>query len=54
MAVIGIVTLGFGSKIGKALKVVNKLMKGEKAAEAVKTTPEQIVEEVKKIKPIQL
>ncbi len=47
LAVIGIVTLGFGSKIGKALKVVNKLMKGEKAAEALKTS-EKILEAANK------
>ncbi|MBP6218910.1 MAG: pre-toxin TG domain-containing protein [Oligoflexales bacterium] len=38
MAVLGVVTVGFGSKIGKACKFLAKLMKGDKAADALRAS----------------
>lgn len=37
MAILGAATLGFGSKAGKAIGVIGKIMKGENAAEVLKT-----------------
>ncbi len=48
MAILGVVTAGFGSKLGKALSFFKRMMKGEKAADAVKVT-ENIVSSAKSI-----
>jgi len=38
MAILGVVTAGFGSKIGKGIKALAKLMKGGKVSDAVKAS----------------
>ncbi len=44
MAILGAVTAGVGSKLGKGVKVLGKLAKGEKAAEAVSVSRKAIAE----------
>ncbi|MBP6219366.1 MAG: pre-toxin TG domain-containing protein [Oligoflexales bacterium] len=49
MAVLGVVTAGFGSKVGKACKFLGRLMKGDRAVDSLRAG-EKILDSVKEIK----
>ncbi|MBI2601426.1 MAG: hypothetical protein HYW48_00070 [Deltaproteobacteria bacterium] len=50
MAILGTVTVGFGSKVANGISVIAKLMMGERAAESIKEA-ERVVELVNRLTP---